>query len=174
MYRVVLVLLTMAAPGCNGDGKEVARETGVAGDTAFTGDTTVVGDTTVAGDAAGVGDTGVPGDSFVFGDVSKTDVFIYAFDAKQLMVGLTDTVDVILSGPVKTKVYVEVTNSNPQVVQVSYGSQIDNTIVIKFNVGQQKKTVNLKALKAGTATITFKIYGHNTWSILSVKATPAS
>ena len=182
MNRLPAVLLAMAFLGCNGDGNQKGTETGAVdaalADRTSPGDNASGSDQPPSVDTAGAEDTGAPGDigaaadAFVFDDISAANVFIYAMDSRYLKVGSADTVDVILSAPVKTKVYVLVSNSNPQVVQVSYGAQKDNSVVITFNVGQDKKSVTLKALKAGDATIKFQLYGHSMWSILSVKVVP--
>lgn len=181
MYGAAAILLAMMALGCDSDDRDRVKEAGVVdavpadapmaadapitGDVAPAKDVAVTGEQPVAGDTAGASDAG--------GDVSKPNVFIYAFSNKQLKVGTSDTVDVILSDPVKTKVYVEVvSNSDPQVVEVSYGSAKNTSIVIKFNVGQQKKSVKLKALKAGSAAITFKIHWTSQFSILPVMVVP--
>jgi len=102
--------------------------------------------------------------------------FIYAFGQKQIPVGLNDSVDVILSQAVQEeKLYVEISNNtNPSVVEASYGAASNSNVVIKFKRGDVSKTVNLKALKAGDAAITFKIRDTSQFSILAVKVVPVT
>ena len=106
----------------------------------------------------------------------KAGNFIYAFDAKQIPVGLSDTVEITLFEAVQEEsLYVVLSkNSNSAVVQATYGTQVDTQITIKFRKGENKKTVNLKALKPGDATLTFKIRDTDNWAMLSVKVVPVN
>lgn len=106
----------------------------------------------------------------------KVSNFIYAFNSKQIPVGLSDTVDIILYEAVQEEsLYVVLSNnSNSAVLQATYNTQVDTQITIKFKKGENKKTVNLKALKPGDANLTFKIRDTDKWAILNVKVVPVN
>ena len=91
MYGAAAILLAMMALGCDSDDRDRVKEAGVVdavpadapmaadapitGDVAPAKDVAVTGEQPVAGDTAGASDAG--------GDVSKPNVFIYAF-SKQI------------------------------------------------------------------------------------------
>lgn len=105
----------------------------------------------------------------------KATQFIWAFTAKQIPVGGSDTAVVSLYEAPLDNLYVVLSgNSNPMVVQATYNALVDTKITIKFRKGETKKIVQLKALKPGDANLTFKIRDTNKYSTLSVKVVPVS
>lgn len=87
-------------------------------------------------------------------------LFIRSFgaDVKEILVGLSDQADVTLNRAYGEKIYVDVTNKDyEQILEVTYDTAKNNAVVLRYDPGQVSKTVKLKGLKAGKASITFQL-----------------
>lgn len=86
------------------------------------------------------------------GDDRINPIFITPFpvDKLEIPVGTTAERKVVLSAAPEARIYIEVKNSDyDKIMELTYGTQKNAGIVIKYEAGVKSHTVRLKGLKAG-------------------------
>jgi hypothetical protein len=75
-------------------------------------------------------------------------IYIVSFGSdKDILEGLPTNVKVRLNKGPSTRRYVTVKNDYTKNVEVSYGNQLDNNIVIAYDAGKSEQTVTVKGVK---------------------------
>lgn len=103
------------------------------------------------------------------GDDRINPLYVTSFgvDKNEVVVGQTFTKNVVLSEAPEARVYVEVKNSDyDKIMEVTFGTQKNAGIVIKYEAGVSSHTVNFKGLKAGSGYVRFQIRGTNKYQDL--------
>ena len=94
------------------------------------------------------------------GDDRINPLYITAFPIEklQISVGTTAEAKVVLSEVAEARLYVDVTNSDyDKIMELTYGTQKNEAIVIKYEAGTKSHTVRLKGLKEGKGYVRFQI-----------------